>query len=106
MRRYGGKGGLRVAVAVAVSVGSGVVFGFLPSCETTLTTLNPCGTIFAFCEPYEVDQLFADTPDYSLDPTCTIPFYGVDPANPSDQVGDCSTTETFPRTPTPDLPDP
>jgi len=96
MRRYGGKGGLRVAVAVAVSVGSGVVFGFLPSCETTLTTLNPCGTIFAFCEPYEVDQLFADTPDYSLDPTCTIPFYGLDPLH---DAGDCATTETFPPRP-------
>ena len=100
MRRYGGKGGLRLLVTVAVSVGSGVVFGFLPSCETTLTTLNTCGSIFAFCEPYQVDQIFADIPDYSLDPTCTIPFYGLDPNN---DAGDCSTTETFPRTPTPDL---
>jgi hypothetical protein len=100
MSGCGGKRGLRIVAAVAVSVGSGIVFGFLPSCETTLTTLNPCGSIFAFCEPYQVDQIFADTPDFSLDPTCTIPFYGLDPAN---DVGDCSTTETFPRTPTPNL---
>lgn len=49
-------------------------FGFLPSCETLLTTINPCGNILGFCTEEDIDLLFADVPDYDLDPTCTIPF--------------------------------
>jgi hypothetical protein len=49
-------------------------FGFLPSCEGLLTTFNPCGNILAFCSEEDIDLLFADIPDFDLDPTCTIPF--------------------------------
>jgi hypothetical protein len=48
--------------------------GFLPSCEGILTTFNPCGTVFGFCSEADLDLLFADIPDFDLDPTCTIPF--------------------------------
>jgi hypothetical protein len=75
---------------------TGSAFVSIPSCEGLLTTVNPCGTIFSFCEPYEIDALFADTPDFSLDPTCSIPFYGV--TNPT-SAGDCSTSVVFPTTP-------
>ncbi len=82
----------RILSLVAVVAAGGIATAILPSCETTLTTLNPCGSIFAFCEPWEVDQLFASVPDYSADPSCTIPFYGLDPEN---DEGDCSTTVVF-----------
>jgi len=91
----------RIAAAAMVLAAGGIATAILPSCETTLTTLNPCGSVFAFCEPYEVDRIFANVPDFWYDPTCTIPFYGLDPNN---AAGGCSTTETFP-TPGP-RPDP
>jgi hypothetical protein len=75
-----------------VLAAGGIATAILPSCETTLTTFNPCGSVFAFCEPYEVDRIFAGVPDFYYDPSCTIPFFGLDPANPA---GECSTTETF-----------
>jgi len=60
----------------------------IPSCEGVLTTFNPCGTIFGFCNSRDIDLLFADVPDFNLDPSCTIPFFGVN--NPGD-AGDCAT---------------
>lgn len=33
---------------------------------------NPCGTILN-CDPVEWDLMFHDFPDWSIDPTCTIP---------------------------------
>lgn len=72
----------RVQMGLLTSLGGVVVvLGFLPSCETVLTTANPCGTVFAFCDPYEIEQIFADLPDFEADPTCTIPFFGYDPSN-------------------------
>jgi hypothetical protein len=82
----------RIIVVVAVVASGGSLMGLLPSCKTTLTTFNPCGTIFAFCEPYQVDALFADVPEYDVDPTCSIPYYGI--AHP-DTAGSCSQTETY-----------
>ena len=88
---------LRLLVSVAVLT-TGTTFLSIPSCEGLLTTVNPCGTIFSFCQPHEIDALFADVPDFSLDPTCSIPFFGVD--NPSDAGGTgCATIEVFPTTP-------
>ena len=66
----------RVWVALAI-MSAGSLFISIPSCEGVLTTFNPCGTIFAFCEPYEMDALFADIPDFALDPTCAVPYYGI-----------------------------
>jgi hypothetical protein len=82
----------RIIAVVAVVACGGSLMGLLPSCETTLTTFNPCGSIFAFCQPYQVDALFADVPQYDLDPTCSIPFYGIE--HP-DTAGGCSDTETY-----------
>lgn len=66
----------RFAVLAAGAL-MGSTFGLIPSCEGMLTTFNPCGTVLEFCQPYELDALFGDLPDYSLDPTCTIPFFGI-----------------------------
>ena len=93
-------GGRPLGVMAAIVCG-GVALGCgLPSCETTLTTFNPCGTIFGFCEPEDVYTLFADIPDYGYDPTCSIPYYGLDPEHDG-TVGTCATTETYPHTPGP-----
>lgn len=86
----------------------------IPSCSTLLTVFNPCGTVFAFCNAREIDALFGDIPDYSLDPSCTIPFFGIDNGATGGttgggggagagggQVGSCATQEIFPTTPGP-----
>jgi len=56
-----------------VALMSGFTFLFIPSCEGILTTFDPCGTILGNCAPGTFQLLFADVPDYSVDPTCTIP---------------------------------
>ena len=91
-----GKAAHRILVGLALVVGGGALLGVLPSCKSVLTTFNPCGTIFAFCDPTDIDTMFADIPDYELDPTCSIPYYGID--HP-DTAGTCSDTETYPHTP-------
>lgn len=70
----------------------------IPSCEGVLTTVNPCGTVFAFCNARDIDALFGSVPDFYLDPTCTIPFFGV---NNPEAAGDCATIEIYPTTPGP-----
>jgi hypothetical protein len=97
----------RSYLKLAAVLGGGICLGTpIPSCETVLTTVNPCGTVFAFCDPQDVDVLFATIPDFELDPTCTIPFYGID--NPDDagggvpgQTGTCADNVVFPNTPGP-----
>ncbi len=63
----------RLAAATLVLSGGSMLFG-LPSCEATLKTLNPCATVLEFCDANDIELLFADIPDYGLDPTCTVPF--------------------------------
>jgi hypothetical protein len=51
--------------------------GTVLSCANTLANINLCGTVFTFCTP--TDQLnllypYLDTPDYTTDPSCTIPL--------------------------------
>lgn len=84
----------RSLVGLFAVLGGGTAFGILPSCETVLTTVNPCGTVFAFCDPYEIEQLFADIPDFEADPTCVIPFFGFDPDHAGDANG-CASTPVF-----------
>lgn len=55
-------------------LGGGTAFLSIPSCQTLLTTFNPCGNVFEFCDPNDIPLLFANVPDYNLDPTCTIPY--------------------------------
>jgi len=47
--------------------------------------VNPCGTVLN-CDPVEYDLLFADYPDYGIDPTCTVPGFcgGPFPGTPGD----------------------
>ena len=55
-----------------------------------MNNYNPCGTILN-CDPVEYDLMMNDWPDWSLDPTCTIPGQcgGVFPYN---TTGDTTTT--------------
>ena len=94
----------RVLVGLAVLTGCTFGSGLLPSCETALTTVNPCGSIFGFCEPTDMDLLFADVPDFELDPTCTIPYYGFgDPGGGGGGgggiQGTCASQPVYPFTP-------
>ncbi|HUU86084.1 MAG TPA: hypothetical protein VM243_21510 [Phycisphaerae bacterium] len=91
----------RLLIVMAVFA-CGQVLALLPSCETVLTTANPCGSIFGFCDPIDVDLMFADIPDYSLDPSCSIPYYGVqNGAGGAGGAGACATTPVYPYTPGP-----
>jgi hypothetical protein len=65
----------------------------IPSCQGVLSTFNPGGTVFSSITNYQLDALLGDVPDFSLDPTCTIPFYGVDNTS---SAGTCATTPTYP----------
>ena len=40
--------------------------------EKVANSYNPCGTILN-CDPAEYDLMMNNFPDWSLDPTCTIP---------------------------------
>lgn len=82
---------LRIVASVAALMSGGMVLGLLPSCETVLTTFNPCGSIFGFCDPVDVNRLFAEVPDLDHDPSCTIPYYGIDGEDP----GDCATQQVY-----------
>ena len=62
---------IRALIGIAAA---GALFG--ASCagvsEKLVKNVNPCGTILN-CDPVEYDLLFADYPDWDVDPTCTIP---------------------------------
>lgn len=49
---------------------------FLPigGCRELTEFINPCGTVFAFCDAVDLDFLNRTIPDFQDDPTCTIPF--------------------------------
>lgn len=93
----------RLLLGVALISACGLQFGIIPSCEGLLTTFNPCGTIFGFCEPTDVDLLFTNIPDFTYDPTCTIPGFGFDSgaagAVPASSANGCADQPIFPHTP-------
>ena len=99
----------RAVIAMAVLSSGTAMAAIFPSCETIATTVNPCGTIFGFCSPSDVDLMFGSVPDFDIDPTCTVPLFGVN--NPQgggggggaggQNLGICSTTPIFPFTPGP-----
>lgn len=64
---------VRRALLACMVFTCGSTFLWMPSCKGILTTFDPCGTILGNCEPGTFDLLFADVPDYDVDPTCTIP---------------------------------
>ena len=103
MLRLSGMNKKRLLVVAAVVVGCPLAL--FPSCKTVATTVNPCGSIFGFCDPTDVDRLFADIPDYDLDPTCSIPYYGLDAGAQTgggqQGLGQCSPTPVYPFTPGP-----
>ncbi|MHC4066650.1 MAG: hypothetical protein ACYSUI_19415 [Planctomycetota bacterium] len=98
----------RVLTGLAVLTGCTFASGLLPSCETALTTVNPCGSILGFCDPTDIDLLFADVPDFELDPTCTIPYFdetlfegGGGGGGQQQNLGICAGGPIFPFTPGP-----
>ena len=74
MRRQGGGRFGRVALVIS----AGMLAGTLPGvpgvgCAGRVArNFNPCGTILD-CDPVEYDLMMNPFPDWSLDPTCTIP---------------------------------
>jgi hypothetical protein len=101
-----------MAGAIAV-LSAGSVAAIFPSCETIATSLNPCGSVFGFCEPNDVVRMFGSIPDYDIDPTCTLPLFGVESGNQQgggggggggggqQNLGTCTTTPVYPFTPGP-----
>jgi hypothetical protein len=61
-------------VLAALVVSAGMLAGV--TCEglgqKLVHNVNPCGTVLN-CNPVEYDLLTTDFPDFSIDPTCTIP---------------------------------
>ena len=87
------------AIAGFAVLSSATLFGVIPSCETLLTTFNPCGSVFGFCNPVDIDRIFLDIGSEEAqlrDPSCTVPLFGV--AFPGSSGG-CSTTDFFALTP-------
>ena len=84
----------------AALVGLAVVGLVVTGCEPSiLRQINPCGTIFTaqttdedgettagFCDPLGWDLLFLDIPDFSADPTCSIPGFCGDGFVPTDET--------------------
>ncbi|MCP4592768.1 MAG: hypothetical protein GY842_18700 [bacterium] len=87
----------RMLTAAAVLCTCVFQFGFLPSCEGLLTTFNPGDTILGSVSAFEVDRLFADTPDWELDPSCTVPGFGYIEGNTAGGSGGiCAPVPLFP----------
>ncbi len=65
--------------------------------RSQVTVAEARDTILGSVSAFEVDRLFADTPDWELDPSCTIPGYGYDEGNTgSATTGTCSPQPLFP----------
>lgn len=90
-RRQGGL--VRLAAAFA-----GAVYLVLPSCEGILRTFNPGGTVFSTFSAQDLDAFLGDVPDWNLDPTCTVPYYGI---RTGDTGGGCGDNLIYPVTPGP-----
>jgi hypothetical protein len=92
----------RIAIQAASAVMlAGATFGFAScgsSARGVLLTLNPCGTVFDWCEPTDLQVLLSDVPEWGLDPTCSVPYYGVNGVGPE---GTCGTSPTYQFTPGP-----
>ena len=69
------KVGLKLALTAGLVTGGTLYAG---GCyQDLLVSVNPCGTVFAFCTPGDwlraIDPVI-EYPDYELDPSCTMPF--------------------------------
>lgn len=67
---------LRRSRSLGLVVLSGsMMFQFgIGACRGVTEFLNPCGTVFSFCDAEDLDFLNRTIPDFEDDPTCTIPF--------------------------------
>lgn len=83
----------RMVVGLAVLT-TGITYLNIPSCQGLLTTVNPCGTVFSFCTAEELAATLSNTPNYNLDPTCSIPFFGVNQGT-AGVAGTCGTVNVF-----------
>lgn len=51
------------------------IFQFgIGACREVSYIFNPCGTVFTFCTPEQIDFYNNPVPDYENFPNCTIPL--------------------------------
>jgi len=63
----------RIRAAGMLILTGAVTFQFgIGACRELTEIMNPCGTVFSFCSPEDLDFLNRDIPDFENDPTCTI----------------------------------
>lgn len=65
----------RIGMTISAMLAGGAVFD--NGCFNTLASINVCGTVLTFCTPADQINLlfpYLTIPDYSTDPSCTIPF--------------------------------
>ena len=86
----------RALVALA-TISVGCTFISIPSCKGLLTTFNPGDTIFSSFSATDINGLWADVPDWELDPTCTIPYYGIN--HTTTTGGTCADHDIYSNTP-------
>ena len=72
LRRFRALGFLVLSGSMMFQLGIG-------ACRDVTEFLNPCGTVFAFCDAQDLDFLNRTIPDFEDDPTCTIPYACGDP---------------------------
>lgn len=67
----------RLRTGVCFLLGGVFTLGLIESCDDRMLTVtefvDPCGTIFANCEPGYFQLRAAGAPSYDLDPSCTVP---------------------------------
>ena len=68
--------GYRRLAALALG-GAFSILGFVESCDDKLVNatryVDPCGTVFANCQPGDFIVNAAEVGDWSVDPACTVP---------------------------------
>ncbi len=59
------------------SLGGVFILSFLGDCDNSLVQLTrfvePCGTVFANCQPGDIQVNAADVGDFCVDPACSVP---------------------------------
>ncbi len=65
----------RMQAVMGVLAAGSMLWAIGGTCHDVATYVNPCGTILN-CDPVQWELAIANTeyPDWSMDPTCSIPY--------------------------------